>query len=85
MKKKLTALLLALLMVLPAFAAGCSESSENNTDTKDVGSVTPSGDDAVDPGDTAETEFTRAMVKDDLPDDLDFGGQEQIILARTKA
>ena len=84
-KKKLTSLLLALLMVLPAFAAGCSESSENNTDTKDATNVTAADNTAVDAGDTAETEFTRAMVKDDLPDDLDFGGQEQIILARTKA
>ena len=83
--KKLTSLLLALLMVLPAFAAGCSESSENNTDTKDATNVTAADNTAVDAGDTAETEFTRAMVKDDLPDDLDFGGQEQIILARTKA
>ncbi len=85
-KKKLTSLLLALLMVLPAFAAGCSESSENNTDTKDAGGVTASADNgSVDAGDTAETEFTRAMVKDDLPDDLDFGGQSQLVLARTKA
>ena len=85
MNKRLTAILLAMVMMLPAFAAGCSESSENNTDTtKDASNATAS-DGSVDVGDTAETEFTRAMVKDDLPDDLDFNGQTQLVLARTKA
>ena len=86
MNKRLTSLLLALLLTLPAFAAGCSESSENNTDSKNTAANTPSATDAGNTGEEeAETEFTRAMVKDDLPDDLDFGGATQLVLARTKA
>ena len=85
-KTKLTSLLLALLMTLPAFAAGCSESSENNTDTKDAGPVASAGENTAAEGEAEEeTVFTRAMVKDDLPEDLDFGGQSQLVLARTKA
>ncbi|MBE6723719.1 MAG: hypothetical protein E7576_00775 [Ruminococcaceae bacterium] len=86
MNKRLTSLLLALLLTFPAFAAGCSESSENNTDSKNTAANTPSATDAGNTGEEeAETEFTRAMVKDDLPDDLDFNGATQLVLARTKA
>ena len=85
MNKRMLALILAALLIAPAFLTGCSESAQNN-DTK-----SGAGTQSADPSASAETPveeetvFTRAMVKDDLPDDLDFGGQEQQILARTKA
>ncbi len=83
MNKKLLSLLLAALLILPSFLAGCSESTENN-DTKSNDNA-PSSDAATDVEAAEETEFTRANVKDDLPDDLDFNGQELLFLARSKA
>jgi hypothetical protein len=83
MKKRLICLLLAALLSLTAVLTGCSESTENSGEDKNTPTAT--NEPAAEGEAEAETEFTRAMVKDDLPDDLDFGGQEQIILARTKA
>ncbi|MCR4906998.1 MAG: hypothetical protein K6A33_13085 [Clostridiales bacterium] len=83
MNKKLLSLLLAVLLILPAFLTGCSESKENS-DAKS-NTETPSSDPTAVTDEPEETEFTRANVKDDLPDDLDFGGQELMFLARSKA
>ena len=83
MNKKLLSLLLAVLLILPAFLTGCSE-SRDNSDAKS-NTETPSSDPTAVTEEPEETEFTRANVKDDLPDDLDFNGQELMFLARSKA
>ncbi|MBQ4351906.1 MAG: hypothetical protein II768_11645 [Clostridia bacterium] len=83
MNKKLISLLLAALLTAPAFLTGCSENKENS-DTK-TQTNTPSADPTAQAEVEEETEFTRANVKDDLPDDLDFNGQELLFLARSKA
>ncbi|MCR5681868.1 MAG: hypothetical protein K6G29_05385 [Clostridiales bacterium] len=83
MNKKILSLLLAALLILPCFLAGCSENKENS-DTK-ADANTPSSDTNTEVEVEEETEFTRANVKDDLPDDLDFNGQELMFLARSKA
>ena len=72
MNKKILSLLLAALLILPCFLAGCSENKENSDTKADVEVA-------------EETEFSRANVKDDLPDDLDYNGQELLFLARSKA
>ncbi|MBQ2546919.1 MAG: hypothetical protein II557_11575 [Clostridia bacterium] len=83
MNKKILSLLLAALLILPCFLAGCSENKENS-DTK-ADSNTPSSDPNAEVEVAEETEFSRANVKDDLPDDLDYNGQELLFLARSKA
>ena len=83
MKKQITAMFLALAMLLPTLTA-CSESTDNNdakTDSPAAAGSVETNPEAVE----AETEFTRADVKDDLPDDLNYDGQEVMVLARTKA
>ena len=78
--KKTLAVLLALLMIAPLFAA-CSENKENN----DTGSTASQNQTAADGGTaddgTAEEEITRANYPDTLPDDLDFGGVQLNIIS----
>ena len=85
MKKQITAMFLALAMMLPTLTA-CSESTDNNdaiTESPTVAGSVETIPEAVEA--EAETEFTRADVQDDLPDDLNFDGQQVMVLARTKA
>ena len=84
MKKQITAMFLALAMMLPTLTA-CSESTDNDaiTDSPTVAGSVETTPEAVEA--EAETEFTRADVQDDLPDDLNFDGQQVMVLARTKA
>ena len=82
--RKLICILLAALLILPAVLTGCSETKQN-TDAEQPGNTAQNASDGVSPDEAAETEFTRAMVKDDLPDDLDLGGQEFLVLARSKS
>ena len=84
MKKKVLSILLAALMVLPALTA-CSESAQNTDQPAKTGTDVQASSDVGAAEETPETEFTRAMVKDDLPEDLDLGGQSYEVLARTKA
>ena len=84
MKKKVLCILLAALMVLPALTA-CSESAQNTDQPAKTGTDVQASSDVGAAEETPETEFTRAMVKDDLPEDLDLGGQSYEVLARTKA
>nr|MBQ4318968.1 extracellular solute-binding protein [Clostridia bacterium] len=76
MKKRISALLLALLMLVPVLAS-CSDSADTadttSADTAAVGETT-----------AAEVvgETDRSQVKDNLPDNLDFKGQEIRILHR---
>ncbi len=78
--KKTLAVLLALLMIAPLFAA-CGENKENN----DAGSTASQNQTAADGGTaddgTAEEEITRANYPDTLPDDLDFGGVQLNIIS----
>ena len=72
--KKTLAVLLALLMLLPAFTA-CAE-SETNTETTAADAtvdVTAGAEEETVP---EETEMTRATTPDNLPGDLDFGGTD---------
>ncbi|MBR5365438.1 MAG: extracellular solute-binding protein [Clostridia bacterium] len=79
--KKLLCLLLALLMMLPAFVS-CSGGTENAKNEENAEAQTPSGEGAP----AAETEEAPAenvdvngYLKDDLPE-LDFGGQTVSVL-----
>lgn len=82
MKNRLTAILLSMLMVLPAFA-GCSQSTENAG--SDEGAQTP-GQTQATPGATdeaAETEPERLYA--DVPADANFGGEDFTILCSSNA
>ena len=79
MNKKLLALLLAALMILPAFAS-CSNSGsnpENTTQTPAAESPDPSAAEAE--TEPAEDVNSRLAEKDDLPE-ADFGGRDFIVL-----
>ena len=73
--KRTLALILLLLMVMPLVAA-CSE----NSDSGDV-TETTAGEIAEETT-TEITETNRSQMKDNLPEDLDFGGESVRILAR---
>lgn len=70
--KKAISLGLALLMILPLFA-GCSE-SEVNEPANDTKNTEVSEAEVPEELTAEEKEVSKADVKDNLPDDLDFGG-----------
>ncbi len=74
MKKKILALLLALLMTAPVFLS-CSESGTNE-DTAETTEGTPTAADETVAEETVDDSLDEnGYLKDDLPDDLDFAGQ----------
>ena len=75
--KKTIALALALTLLLPLFAA-CSEGTKNSdVNEADVSSGTVTGD----VGDT-EPDAPETKLKDDLPEDLDYGGADMRVAHR---
>ena len=73
MKKRLTALLLCLaLTLIPAAAAGCSDSKVNNDDKGTVSDQTPTADLAADGEEEAEPTATK-LVRERYADS-DLGG-----------
>lgn len=80
MKKKMLTLVLALLMLGQTVLVGCSEGTENAETT----AATPTASEEVVAEVVEETEITRENTPDDLPE-LDYEGQNVMILARTKA
>jgi len=79
MKKQL-ALLLALLMCLPAVSS-CSESSPSGETDAPVSQTVPDADESAEPEEPEEPETTRADYPDTLPE-LDFGGETVVIHTR---
>ncbi len=82
MNKKLTAILLALLMLLPAALTACSQGTENATPDADASNpaqtqTTPGAEEAVE----AEPERLYA----DVPADSNFGGDDFNILCSSNA
>ena len=68
--KKIISLLLCLAMLLPALA-GCSETNPED----DAASENPAAESETAPVEEEEPEVSRANMPDNLPADLDFGGQ----------
>ena len=79
MNKRILSLILAALMLSPAFLTGCSENSADSNETD--ASAPSAAEDAVQ---EEETELTRANTPDDLPE-LNFDGETATIAARTKS
>ena len=77
MKKFLT-LFLALLMCAPAFIS-CAETAETAAED---GTPSVSADPAAEEALPEETEISRENIPDNLPDDLDFGGETVTIHSR---
>ena len=76
MKKQLFALLLALLMTAPAFLS-CSESGANEETAAETEAAAPSADGEIAAEETVDDSIDEnGYLKDDLPDELDFAGQE---------
>ena len=76
MKKQLFALLLALLMTAPAFLS-CSESGANEETAAETDAAAPSADVEIAAEETVDDSIDEnGYLKDDLPDELDFVGQE---------
>ena len=76
MKKRLFALLLALLMTAPAFLS-CSESGANEETAAETDAAAPSADEEIAAEETVDDSIDEnGYLKDDLPDELDFAGQE---------
>lgn len=76
MKKQIFALLLALLMTAPAFLS-CSESGANEETTAETDAAAPSADEEIAAEETVDDSIDEnGYLKDDLPDELDFAGQE---------
>ncbi|MBE6709889.1 MAG: hypothetical protein E7579_02105 [Ruminococcaceae bacterium] len=76
MKKQLFALLLALLMTAPAFLS-CSESGANEETAAETDAAAPSADGEIAAEETVDDSIDEnGYLKDDLPDELDFEGQE---------
>ena len=76
MKKQLFALLLALLMTAPAFLS-CSESGANEETAAETDAAAPSADTEIAAEETVDDSIDEnGYLKDDLPDELDFAGQE---------
>ena len=76
MKKQLFALLLALLMTAPAFLS-CSESGANEETAAETDAAAPSADEEIAAEETVDDSIDEnGYLKDDLPDELDFAGQE---------
>ncbi len=76
MKKRLFALLLAMLMTAPAFLS-CSESGTNDEAAAETDGSAPSADEETVEEETVDdTIDENGYLKDDLPDELDFAGQE---------
>ena len=76
MKKQLFALLLALLMTAPAFLS-CSESGANEETAAETDGSAPSADGEIAAEETVDDSIDEnGYLKDDLPDELDFAGQE---------
>ncbi|MBO5127321.1 MAG: hypothetical protein J6D10_07100 [Clostridia bacterium] len=76
MKKRLFALLLALLMTAPAFLS-CSESGANEETAAETDGSAPSTDGEIAAEETVDDSIDEnGYLKDDLPDELDFAGQE---------
>lgn len=78
MNKRILSLILAALMLSPAFLTGCSENSADSNETD--ASAPSAAEDAVQ---EEETELTRANTPDDLPE-LNFDGAVATIAARDK-
>ena len=81
MKKRILAMFL-LLVLLGTAIAGCSEGTQNTDDKTETPAATP---EVTGTEGQEETELSRADVKDDLPDDLNYNGQSLNILGRSKA
>ena len=77
--KKLLSVILALLMLAPAFAS-CAETAENSESVSDT--IAPSADPAVAETIPEETEITRQNYPDTLPDNLNFDGATVTIHSR---
>ena len=73
---KLTAALLALMMLTSLFAACAETSGGESATTENAATEAPSATDAV-------TDAVETMVGDDVPE-LDFGGEEIVILGRNR-
>jgi hypothetical protein len=85
MKKRLLCICLAAILAISSLLTGCADSGKAE-DNPAASAQTPAG--TADPAAAQETEEpadNRASVKDDLPDDLDFGGRSILILARNKS
>ena len=76
--KKYLSLLLAVLMLTPAFTA-CAESAD---DTSSAGTPDVSAEQTAEEAVPEETEITRENYPDTLSDDLDFGGETVTIHSR---
>ena len=73
--KRLTAIILALLLAMPAVLASCAESTENADQPAET-----QGNTAADPtGETAEDETTRLYA--DVPADANYDGYEFTVLS----
>jgi len=78
MKKRMLAILLALLMIAPAVVS-CSESAVNDeTDPVSQNSVSDTASETE--PETMEGYDVNGFLLDDLPDDLDFEGQQVTVL-----
>lgn len=82
MTKKLTAIILAMLLLSPASLYGCSESMSGDTGTESTSVSTSSSTDDT------ETDYAivneRETAVDSLPSDLDYEGANLQIIARQK-
>jgi hypothetical protein len=76
--KKILSLMLVLLMCAPAFLS-CAETEETAAED---GTPSVSADSAAEEALPEETEISRENIPDNLPDDLDFGGETVTIHSR---
>ncbi|MBQ3708677.1 MAG: extracellular solute-binding protein [Clostridia bacterium] len=81
MNKKITAILLAILMIVPAMFTACSQSTENASNG-DTGTATDAQTPTAGGEEIAETEPERLFA--DVPDS-DFGGEDFLILCSSNA
>ena len=79
MKKRISAAILALFLILPSLVTGCSsgpDSADTQKPTATPDTSAQTGPEAeTEPGETEPEETGRAAAKDSLPDNLSFDGE----------
>ena len=74
MKKKILALLLALLMTAPSFLS-CSDSGTNEENVEETTAAPTAADEIASEETVDDSVDENGYLKDDLPDELDFAGE----------